>query len=103
MRAALLAMATVTSWSGNVWNNAALKSVFSALKTERTARRADHMRDDARADVVDDLERFDNAARRSATAAPSRSRTTPGSLRPLSAKPATGRTECRDQTLSAES
>ena len=37
------------SRSGNVWDNAAMESFFSSLKTERTARRVYRTRDDARA------------------------------------------------------
>ena len=39
------------SRSGNVWDNAAMESFFSSLKTERTARKVYRTRDDARADV----------------------------------------------------
>jgi putative transposase len=39
------------SRSGNVWYNAAMKSFFSSLKTERTARKTYRSRDHARADV----------------------------------------------------
>jgi transposase InsO family protein len=41
------------SRSGNVWDNAAMESFFSSLKTERTARRMYRTRDDAKADVFD--------------------------------------------------
>ena len=41
------------SRSGNVWDNAAMESFFSSLKTERTARKMYRMRDDAKADVFD--------------------------------------------------
>jgi putative transposase len=34
---------------GNVWDNAAMESFFSSLKTERTARRMYRTRDDAKA------------------------------------------------------
>lgn len=44
--------------SGNVWGNAAMASVFSSLKTERTARKLYRTRDQARAGVFDDIERF---------------------------------------------
>jgi transposase InsO family protein len=37
--------------SGNVWDNAAMESFFSSLKTERTARRLYRTRDEANADV----------------------------------------------------
>lgn len=55
------------SRSGDVWDNAAMESFFSALKTERTARRTYRTRDDARANVFDDIERFYNPARRHST------------------------------------
>jgi transposase InsO family protein len=34
------------SRSGNVWDNAAMESFFSSLKTERTARKVYRSRDD---------------------------------------------------------
>jgi putative transposase len=46
------------SRSGNVWDNAAMESFFSSLKTERTARKAYRTRDQARADVFDYIECF---------------------------------------------
>ena len=55
------------SRSGNVWDNAAMESFFSSLKTERTARRVYRTRDQARADVFDYIERFYNPARRHST------------------------------------
>ena len=55
------------SCSGNVWENAAMKSFFSSLKTERTARKTHRTRDAARADVFDYIERFYNAKRRHST------------------------------------
>jgi putative transposase len=36
------------SRSGNVWDNAAMESFFSSLKTERTARKTYRTRDDAK-------------------------------------------------------
>jgi putative transposase len=45
------------SWSGNVWDNA-------SLKTERTDRRMYRSRDEAKADVFDYIERFYNPKRR---------------------------------------
>ena len=50
------------SRSGNVWDNAAMESFFSSLKTERTTRRMYRTRDDAKADVFDYIERFYNRA-----------------------------------------
>jgi putative transposase len=38
------------SRSGNVWDNAAMESFFSSLKTERTARKTYRTRDHANAD-----------------------------------------------------
>jgi putative transposase len=55
------------SRSGNVWDNAAMESFFSSLKTERTARRTYRTRDEARADVFDYIERFYNPKRRHST------------------------------------
>ena len=55
------------SRSGNVWDNAAMESFFSSLKTERTARETYRTRDEAKADVFDYIERFYNAKRRHST------------------------------------
>ena len=55
------------SRSGNVWDNAAMESFFSSLKTERTARKRYRTRDEARADVFDYIERFYNTRRRHST------------------------------------
>ena len=55
------------SRSGNVWDNAAMESFFSSLKTERTTRRMYRTRDDAKADVFDYIERFYNPKRRHST------------------------------------
>ena len=55
------------SRSGNVWDNAAMESFFSSLKTERTARKGYRTRDNARADVFDYIERFYNPRRRHST------------------------------------
>jgi putative transposase len=55
------------SRSGNVWDNAAMESFFSSLKTERTARKTYRTRDQAKADVFDYIERFYNATRRHST------------------------------------
>jgi transposase InsO family protein len=52
------------SRSGNVWDNAAMESFFSSLKTERTAGKTYRTRDQARADVFDYIERFYNPRRR---------------------------------------
>jgi putative transposase len=50
------------SRSGNVWDNAAMESFFSSLKTERTARKLYRTRDEAKADVC-----FYNPKRRHST------------------------------------
>ena len=55
------------SRSGNVWDNAAMESFFSSLKTERTARKTHRTRDEAKADVFDYIEFFDNPKRRHST------------------------------------
>ena len=55
------------SRSGNVWDNAAMESFFSTLKTERTARKIYRSRNQARADIFDFIERFYNAKRRHST------------------------------------
>jgi len=55
------------SRSGDVWDNAAMESFFSSLKTERTSRRIYNTRDQARADVFDYIERFYNPRRRHST------------------------------------
>jgi putative transposase len=55
------------SRSGNVWDNAAMESFFSSLKTERTVRKVYRTRDQARADVFDCIERFYNPQRRHST------------------------------------
>jgi putative transposase len=55
------------SRSGNVWDNAAMESFFSSLKTERTGKKTYRTRDQARADVFDYIERFYNLKRRHST------------------------------------
>ena len=55
------------SRSGNVWDNAAMESFFSSLKTERTGQKTYRSRDEAKADVFDYIERFYNAKRRHST------------------------------------
>jgi putative transposase len=55
------------SRSGNCWDNAAMESFFSSLKTERTARKTYRTRHEARADVFDYIERFYNPKRRHST------------------------------------
>jgi putative transposase len=55
------------SRSGNVWDNAAMESFFSSLKTGRTARKVYRSRAEAKADVFDYIERFCNPKRRHST------------------------------------
>jgi putative transposase len=55
------------SRAGEVWDNSAMESFFSTLKTERTARRVYRTREQARADVFDYIERFYNSTRRHST------------------------------------
>ena len=55
------------SRSGNVWDNAAMESFFSSLKTERVAGKTYRTRDQARTDVFDYIERFYNPRRRHST------------------------------------
>ena len=55
------------SRSGNVWDNAAMESFFSTLKTERTDRKVYRSRNQAKADVFDFIERFYNPRRRHST------------------------------------
>jgi putative transposase len=55
------------SRSGNVWDNAAMESFFSSLKTERIGSKVYRTRDAARVDVFDYIERFYNTIRRHST------------------------------------
>ena len=55
------------SRSGNVWDNAAMESFFSSLKTKRIRGRIYPSRDQARADVFDNIERFYNPRQRHST------------------------------------
>ena len=55
------------SRAGNVWDNAAMESFFSSLKTERTTSKTYRTRDQAKADVFDYIERFYNPRRRHST------------------------------------
>ena len=55
------------SRSGNVWDNAAMESFFSSMKTERINHQIYRTRDAARADVFDYIERFYNTTRRHST------------------------------------
>jgi putative transposase len=63
---------TLACWmsrSGDVWDNAAMESFISALKTKgiRIRGRIYRTRDDARADVFDYFERFYNLTRSHST------------------------------------
>jgi putative transposase len=51
----------------NCWDNAAMESFFSTLKTERLGRRQYRTRNELRADVFDYIERFYNPKRRHST------------------------------------
>ena len=55
------------SRAGEVWDNSAMESFFSSLKTERTARKVYRTREQARSDVFDYIERFYNPTRRHST------------------------------------
>ena len=55
------------SLADNVWDNAAMESFFSSLKTERTANKTYRTRDWAKTDVFDDIERFYSPKRRHST------------------------------------
>ncbi len=53
--------------SGKVWNNAAMESFFSSMKTERIGRKTYRKRNHAKADMFDYIERFYNPTRRHST------------------------------------
>jgi len=55
------------SRAGNVWDNSAMESFFSTLKTERTARKTYRTRNEAKADVFDYIECFYNPKRQHST------------------------------------
>jgi len=52
---------------GNCWDNAAMESFFSTLKTERLSKKHYQTRDDLRADVFDYIERLYNPRWRNST------------------------------------
>lgn len=52
---------------GDCWDNAAMESFFSTLKTERLNRKIYRTRDHCRADVFDYIERFYNPRRQHST------------------------------------
>ena len=55
------------SRAGEVWDNSAMESFFSSMKTERIARKVYRTRSQARADVFDYIETFYNPRRRHST------------------------------------
>jgi putative transposase len=55
------------SRAGNVWDNAAMESFFSSMKSERVNRNRYRTRDEARSDIFDYIERFYNPQRRHST------------------------------------
>jgi putative transposase len=55
------------SRAGEVWDNSAMESFFSSLKTEKTSRKVYRTRTQARADVFDYIEQFYNPVRRYST------------------------------------
>ena len=55
------------SRAGEVWDNSAMESFFSSLKTERMARKVYRSSQQARSDVFDYIERFYNPTRRHST------------------------------------
>ena len=55
------------SRAGNVWDNSAMESFFSSLKTERLTRKTFRTRDEIRAEVFDYVECFYNPIRRHST------------------------------------
>ena len=55
------------SRAGNVWDNSAMKSFFSSLKTQRMGAKMYRTRAQAEADVFDYIEYVDNPKRRHST------------------------------------
>lgn len=49
---------------GECWDNAAMDSFFSSMKTERLSRKVHRTREEARSDVFDYIERFYNPVRK---------------------------------------
>lgn len=81
------------SRSGNVWDNAAMESYFSSLKTERLARKIYRTCDAARArcsTTSSGSTTRRDATRRSAISAPWRSSAWPVQAKPVSIEPAAG-------------
>ena len=55
------------SRAGEVWDNSAMESFFSTMKTERVSRKVYRTRSEARSDVFDYIESFYNPKRRHST------------------------------------
>ena len=55
------------SRAGEVWDNSAMESFFSSMKTERISKKNYQSREQAKADVFDYIERFYNPYRRHST------------------------------------
>ena len=55
------------SRAGEVWDNSAMESFFSSLKTESTSRKVYRTRAQTRSDVFDYIKRFYNPTRRHST------------------------------------
>ena len=55
------------SRAGEVWDNSAMESFISTLKTERSARKVYRTRSEARSEVFEYIERFCNPTRRYST------------------------------------
>ena len=55
------------SRAGEVWDNSAMESFFSTMKTERVSRKIYRTRSEARSDVFDYIESFYNPKRRHST------------------------------------
>ena len=72
------------SRSGNVWDNAAMESCFSSLKTERIGKKVYRTRAQAKADVFDHVKCFYNPTRRHSN--PTRRHSTMGYLSPIDFK-----------------
>ncbi len=55
------------SHAGEIWDNSAMESFFSSMKTERIAGKVYRLLDEARAEMFDYNERFYNPIRRHST------------------------------------
>jgi putative transposase len=55
------------SRAGEVWDNSAMESFFSSMKTERLARKVYRTREEIRVDVFEYIERFYNPVRTHST------------------------------------